>query len=125
MTDITSNSPIDKAADQARTAADRVAAKATDVITSAKASVHETVNAVAGRANAATQWASDKVDAARQAPIDVVEAGAEYIKARPYAAVISSARAGPVRPPISLRRGCATLAGPFVRRGASSMQARI
>ena len=87
MTDTPGNSPIDKAADQARTAADRVAAKATDVITSAKASVHETVNAVAGRANAATEWASDKVDAARQAPIDVIEAGAEYIKARPYAAV--------------------------------------
>jgi ElaB/YqjD/DUF883 family membrane-anchored ribosome-binding protein len=27
------------------------------------------------------------MDAAKQAPIDVIEAGAEYIKARPYAAV--------------------------------------
>ena len=87
MTDITPNSPIDKAADQARTAADRVAAKATDAIASARASVHGTVDTVAERANAATQWASDKMDAAKQAPIDVVEAGAEYIKARPYAAV--------------------------------------
>lgn len=87
MTDTTSTSPIDKAADQARTAADRLAAKASDAITSARASIHETVDSVAERANAATQWASDKVDAARQAPIDVIEAGAEYIKARPYAAV--------------------------------------
>jgi ElaB/YqjD/DUF883 family membrane-anchored ribosome-binding protein len=87
VTDTPRNSPIDKAAEQARTAADRVAERATDAITSARTSVHQTVNTVAERANAATQWASDKVDAARQAPIDVIEAGAEYIKARPYAAV--------------------------------------
>jgi len=87
VADTPSNSPIDKAADQARTAADRVADKATDAITSARVSVHETVNAVAERASAATQWASDKVIAAKEAPNDVIEAGAEYIKARPYAAV--------------------------------------
>ena len=94
MTDTPSNSPIEKAADQARTAADRVATKATDVITSARASVHETVNTVADRATAATQWASDKVEAARQAPTDVIEAGAQYIKARPYAAVAVAVAVG-------------------------------
>jgi len=94
MADISRDSPIDKAADQARMAADRVATKATDAITSAKASVHETVDTVAERANAATQWASEKVDAAKQAPVDVIAAGAEYIKARPYAAVAVALTAG-------------------------------
>ena len=94
MTETPRNSPIDKAADHSPPAADRVAAKATDAITSARASLHDTVDTVAERANAATKWASDRVGAARQAPIDVIEAGAEYIKARPYAAVAGALAVG-------------------------------
>jgi ElaB/YqjD/DUF883 family membrane-anchored ribosome-binding protein len=45
------------------------------------------VNTVADRATAASQWASDSVDAAKQAPTDVIAAGADYIRANPYAVV--------------------------------------
>ena len=81
------NATIKTVADQARSTADRVADRATDAIASARTSIHSTVDTVAERANAASQWATDKVDAAKQAPTDLVEAGAEYIRARPYAAV--------------------------------------
>jgi len=64
-----------------------MATKATDAITSVKTSIHEAVDNVADRANAATQWTSDKIDAARRAPADSIEAGAEYIRANPYASV--------------------------------------
>jgi ElaB/YqjD/DUF883 family membrane-anchored ribosome-binding protein len=74
-------------ADQARTVADRAADRATDAIASAKASLHETVDAVADRATAASQWASRRVGAATQAPTDLIEAGADYIRERPYVAV--------------------------------------
>ena len=60
---------------------------ATGAVNTAKASIHDTVNTVADRANAASQWASDKVDVAKQAPTDAIGAGAEYIRARPYVAV--------------------------------------
>jgi len=42
---------------------------------------------VADRATAASQWASDSVDAAKQAPTDAIAAGADYIRANPYAVV--------------------------------------
>jgi len=87
MADVPRNSPVDVIAEQARTATDRVADKATDAITSVKTSIHDTVDSVAERANTATRWTSDKMDAVRRAPIDSIAAGAEYIKARPYAAV--------------------------------------
>ena len=73
--------------EQERNTADRVAGQATDAISSAKTAIQNTVGNVADRATAATQWASAKVNAATQAPTDVVEAGAEYIRARPYIAV--------------------------------------
>lgn len=94
MEEIRRNSSIDAAADQARSATDRVATKATDAITSAKTSIHETVNTVADRANTATQWASEKIDTVKKAPTDVIEAGADYIKGRPYTAVAVALAAG-------------------------------
>ena len=87
MDEKSGNSAINTLADQARATADRVAGSATDAITSAKTSIHDTINTVTERANAASQWASEKVDTAKQAPTELLEAGAEYIRARPYAAV--------------------------------------
>jgi ElaB/YqjD/DUF883 family membrane-anchored ribosome-binding protein len=81
------NPTIDKVAEQARAATDRVAAKATDAITSAKDSIRESVDSVAERADAATRWASEKVSTVKQRPTDLLEAGADYVRARPYAAV--------------------------------------
>lgn len=78
---------IDTAADQVKTAADRVAAKATDTIASAKSVVTETVDTIAERTHAATDWASHKYDAVSEAPSALVESGANYIKARPYTAI--------------------------------------
>jgi len=78
---------IDTAADQVKTAADRVATKATDTIASAKSAVTETVDTIAQRTHAASDWASHKYDAVSEAPSALVESGAEYIKARPYAAI--------------------------------------
>jgi len=94
MADVPRNSPVDVIAEQARTATDRVADKATDAITSVKTSIHDTVDSVAERANTATRWTSDKMDAVRRAPIDSIAAGAEYIKARPYAAVAIAVAVG-------------------------------
>jgi ElaB/YqjD/DUF883 family membrane-anchored ribosome-binding protein len=87
MVEPVGNPAIAKMAEQTRAAADHVAEKVTDAIASAKDSVHASVDSVAGRADAVTQWASEKVDAARQGPTDLLEAGAQYIRARPYAAV--------------------------------------
>jgi ElaB/YqjD/DUF883 family membrane-anchored ribosome-binding protein len=52
-----------------------------------KTSIHDTVDSVADRANTATRWTSEKIDAVKRAPMDSIAAGAEYIRARPYAAV--------------------------------------
>jgi ElaB/YqjD/DUF883 family membrane-anchored ribosome-binding protein len=87
MVDKSGNPAIDSVAEQARSAVDRVAERATGAVNTAKASIHQKVDTVADRANAASQWASDRVDAAKKAPTDALEAGAEYIRARPYAAV--------------------------------------
>jgi ElaB/YqjD/DUF883 family membrane-anchored ribosome-binding protein len=81
------NPAIAKMADQARAATDHVAEKATDAITSARDSVRDSVDSVAGRADAATRWASERVVAVKQGPNDLLNAGAEYIRARPYAVV--------------------------------------
>jgi ElaB/YqjD/DUF883 family membrane-anchored ribosome-binding protein len=81
------NPTINTIADQARTATDHVAEKATDAITSARDAVRESVDSVAQRADVASRWASEKVDAVKQRPNDLLKAGAEYIRARPYAAV--------------------------------------
>jgi ElaB/YqjD/DUF883 family membrane-anchored ribosome-binding protein len=68
MAEVSRNSPVDAVAEQARTAADRIADNATDAITSVRTSIHE-------------------IDAVTQAPINTIEAGAQYIKAKPYTAV--------------------------------------
>jgi ElaB/YqjD/DUF883 family membrane-anchored ribosome-binding protein len=87
MVEPVSSSPVDKMANQARAATDHVAEKATDAITSARDSVRESVDSVAERADAATRWASDRVAAVKKGPDDLLNAGAEYIRARPYTAV--------------------------------------
>ena len=81
------DSSIAKAADQARAATDHVAEKATGVITSARDSVRHSLDSVAERADAASRWTSERVDAVKKGPNDLLDAGAEYIRARPYAAV--------------------------------------
>ena len=83
------NRILGKSADteQERGTADRIASRTTDAISSAETAIQETVGNLADRATTATQWVSAKVNAATQAPTDVVEAGAEYIRARPYIAV--------------------------------------
>lgn len=78
---------VDRAAEQVKSAADRVATQATDSIASAKSAVTETVNTIAERTHAASDWASHKIDAVTEAPSALVESGAEYIKARPYTAI--------------------------------------
>ena len=87
MVDPVSSSTIAKMADQARAATDHVAEKATDAITSARDSVRDSVDSVAERADAATRWASERVGAVKKGPDHLLNAGAEYIRARPYAAV--------------------------------------
>jgi ElaB/YqjD/DUF883 family membrane-anchored ribosome-binding protein len=87
MAEVSRNSPVDAVAEQARAATDRIADKATGAITSVKTSIHDTVDSVADRANTATRWTSEKIDAVKRAPTDSIAAGAEYIRARPYAAV--------------------------------------
>jgi ElaB/YqjD/DUF883 family membrane-anchored ribosome-binding protein len=87
MVEPESSSPVSKMADQARAATDLMAERATDAITSAKDSVHSSVDSVAERADAATRWASERIDAVKKGPNDLLNAGAEYIRARPYAAV--------------------------------------
>jgi len=72
---------------QVKAAADRVANKASDSIASAKSAVNETVNTIADKATAATNWASQKIGAASEAPSEFVDSGAEYIRSRPYTAV--------------------------------------
>jgi len=81
------SSPVSKIAEKARGATDRVAEKATDAIASARDSVRNSLDSVADRADAATRWASERVDAVKQGPNDLLNAGAEYIRARPYTAV--------------------------------------
>jgi ElaB/YqjD/DUF883 family membrane-anchored ribosome-binding protein len=87
MVDPVSSSTVGKMADQARAATDHVAEKATAAITSARDSVRDSVDSVAERADAAARWASERVDAAKKGPNDLLNAGAERIRARPYAAV--------------------------------------
>ena len=94
MAETPRNSPVDVVADQARAATDRIADKATDAITSVKDSIHNTVDSVADRATTATRWTSDEIDTVKRAPIDSIAAGAEYIKARPYAAVAIAVAVG-------------------------------
>jgi ElaB/YqjD/DUF883 family membrane-anchored ribosome-binding protein len=94
MAEVPRNSTVDVVAEQARAATDRVADKATDAVASAKTAIHDTVDSVADRANTATRWTSDKIDAVKRAPIDSIAAGAEYIKARPYAAVAIAVAVG-------------------------------
>src|ERR1043166_5835301 len=81
------SSPVSKIAEQARGATDRVAEKATDAIALARDSVRNSLDSVADRADAATRWASERVDAVKQGPNDLLNAAAEYIRARPYTAV--------------------------------------
>jgi ElaB/YqjD/DUF883 family membrane-anchored ribosome-binding protein len=87
MAEPVSNPTIAKVADQARAAADNVADKATGAIAAARDSVRDSVDSVAARADAVSRRVSERIGAVRQGPNDLLQAGAEYIRARPYAAV--------------------------------------
>ena len=87
MVEPVSDSNIAKVADQARAATDRVAEKATGAITAARDAVRDSVDSVAERADAASRRLSEGIDAVKRGPNDLLDAGAEYIRARPYAAV--------------------------------------
>jgi len=87
MVDPESSPSVSRMADQARAATDHVAERATDAITSARDAVRDSVDSVAERADAATRWASERLDAVKKGPNDLRNAGAELIRARPYAAV--------------------------------------
>lgn len=87
MVEPAGNSSIAKVADQVRSGADQVAEKATSAISSARDSVRASVDSVAERADAARRWASQGVDAVKRGPNELLDAGAEHIRARPYAAV--------------------------------------
>jgi ElaB/YqjD/DUF883 family membrane-anchored ribosome-binding protein len=49
--------------------------------------MHSAVDSVGDRAAAASQRGSETVNSAKQAPLDLVESGAEYIRSRPDVAV--------------------------------------
>jgi len=83
----TTTNELGAAAANARRRIDTVAEATTDAVESVKASMHGAVDSVADKATAASQWASETLDTAKQAPSDLIETGAEYIRSRPYAAV--------------------------------------
>lgn len=87
MEENTKNPRIENAAETVRGAADRVADKVTGAVDSAKSTVQGTVDNLAGRAHAAADWTSDKIDAATEAPMQYLESGAASIRERPYLAV--------------------------------------
>ena len=87
MAESVSNPSIAKVADQARAATDNVAERATSAITSARDSVRGSVDAVAARADAVSRRVSEGIESVRRGPNDLLDAGAEYIRARPYAVV--------------------------------------
>jgi ElaB/YqjD/DUF883 family membrane-anchored ribosome-binding protein len=87
MAEPLSNPTIAKVADQARTATDNVADKASSAITAARDSVRDSVDSVAARADAVSRQVSEGIQAVKRQPNDLLDAGAEYIRARPYAAV--------------------------------------
>ena len=87
MSEMTNNTIIGNGAERARRTADRMADKASDTLASAKSAIHDTIDSVADRTTAATDWASDTVDSMKQAPSMLAGTGAGYIRATPYLAV--------------------------------------
>lgn len=87
MAEPVNNPTIAKVADQARAATDNVAEKATSAITAARDSVRDSVDSVAARADAVSRRVSEGIETVRRRPNDLLDAGAEYIRARPYAMV--------------------------------------
>ncbi len=65
-----------------------------DVMSTARSMLRDTVDAVADRTSAARDWASQTADAARQAPSQLADAGAGYIKASPFLAIGLAAAVG-------------------------------
>jgi ElaB/YqjD/DUF883 family membrane-anchored ribosome-binding protein len=64
-----------------------VASKATGAIDSARSSAHGAVDNVADHASAAIDWTTARINSATEAPNRYLDAGAEYIRERPYVAV--------------------------------------
>ena len=85
------NQAVNEAAARARSAAEAVAARATDVVGAAKGAVHDAIDSMAQRANAASDWTGNKVDNALNAPRDVARIGADYLRQRPYASLLIAA----------------------------------
>lgn len=78
---------IDGTADAVRGTTDRVADQAASAIDSARNTVKSTVNDLSGRAHSAAEWASQKLDYAKRAPLELADSGAQYIRQRPFAVV--------------------------------------
>ena len=72
---------------QVRDGASTAAAKAASAIDSARSTAHGAVDNVADRASAAVDWTAARISSATDAPNRYVDAGADYIRARPYVAV--------------------------------------
>lgn len=87
MSELTRNTTTGNGVELGRQTADRIADKASDALASAKSAINDTMNSVADRTNAATDWASEKVDSMKKAPSVLADTGADYIRATPYVAV--------------------------------------
>jgi ElaB/YqjD/DUF883 family membrane-anchored ribosome-binding protein len=72
---------------QVRGAANNVAAKATGVIDAARSTAHGAVDKVADQASAAVGWTATRLSSATDTPNRYLDAGADYIRHRPYVAV--------------------------------------
>jgi ElaB/YqjD/DUF883 family membrane-anchored ribosome-binding protein len=94
MDEPVSKPTIAKVADQARATTNSVADKATAAIAATRDSVHSSVDSVAARADAVSRRVSHRIDAVRRGPNELLQAGAEYIRVRPYAAVGSALALG-------------------------------
>ncbi|HTI47654.1 MAG TPA: hypothetical protein VMB76_13945 [Casimicrobiaceae bacterium] len=72
---------------QVRGAANAAAARATNAIDSARSSAHGAVDNVANQASAAVGWTAARLSSAAETPNRYLDAGADYIRQRPFVAV--------------------------------------
>lgn len=72
---------------QVRGAAHHAAARATSAIDTARSTVHGAVDNVADQAHAAVGWTAARLSSAAESPNRYLDAGAGYIRERPYVAV--------------------------------------
>jgi ElaB/YqjD/DUF883 family membrane-anchored ribosome-binding protein len=72
---------------QVRGATNAAAAKATSAIDSARSTAHGAVDSAADQASAAVGWTAARLSSAAETPNRYLDAGADYIRERPYVAV--------------------------------------